>query len=556
MKRNLNKLVETSYDLLIIGGGITGACAAWDASLRGLSVALVDKGDFGAATSAASGKMIHGGLRYMQYGAVHRVRESLHERMIFQKIAPQFVHPIPFLIPTYGHLLKGKKILSLAMTLYDLLGFDKNNSGDPEKTIPRHRVLSRNEILELVPDIVEAGLTGGILYHDCQMHNPERLMLSFLLAANEANADLANYVKAIGFRQNNNRVTGVKAEDVPTGDKLDIQARVVLNASGPWVRSLLAPLKTGKLPFGAQLSKGIHVITRALTKDCALALATKHRHSGALVQRGGRHFFIIPWRNHSLIGTTNVPFEGNPDERMVTEEDIVGLLKEVNAAYPAAALDREDVVYFYGGLYPDDVKKSFENGYQGARKNQILDHSTIEGIDGLISTICVKYTTARKLAQKTIDLVFRKLGYKPPECLTEKIPIYGGKIELFNDFLHHETEKNASRLDKQVTRHLVYNYGTAYSRILSYLDRNHNWGETVNANLPIIKAQVIHAVREEMALKLTDVVFRRTGLGTLGNPGEGPLQSCASIMADELGWDAQRTERELAEVREVYSPAP
>ena len=158
MKRDLSKLTDTTYDLLIIGGGITGACAAWDASLRGLSVALVDKGDFGAATSAASGKIIHGGLRYMQYAAVHRVRESLHERMIFQRIAPQFVHPIPFLIPTYGHLLKGKEILTFGMMLYDLLAFDKKDSGDPGKTIPRHQVLSRNEILELVPGVASAGL--------------------------------------------------------------------------------------------------------------------------------------------------------------------------------------------------------------------------------------------------------------------------------------------------------------------------------------------------------------------------------------------------------------
>lgn len=554
MKRDLSKITKTFYDLLIIGGGITGACAAWDASLRGMSVALVDKGDFGAATSAASGKIIHGGLRYMQYGAVRRVRESLHERMVFQIIAPQFVHPIPFLIPTYGHLLKGKEILRFGMMFYDLLAFDKKDSGDPEKAIPFHRALSRNEVLELVPDISRRGLTGGVLYYDCQMHNPERLTLSFLLAANEAGADLANYLKVNDFGRDKNRITGVKAEDVLTGDKLDIQARLVLNASGPWVHSLLSPLKTPLPSTRVHLSKGIHIITRALTKNCALALATEHRHAGALVQRGGRHFFIIPWRNHSLIGTTNVPFEGSPDDKMVSEEDILGLLQEVNAAYPASALTRDDVVYFYGGLYPDDIKKSFEDGYQGARKDQIFDHS-IDGIEGLISAFSVKYTTARKLAQRTIDLVFRKLGYKPPECVTEKTPIHGGKIECFNDFLHQEIEKNASRLDKQIIRHLVYNYGTVYTEIVGHIDTSHDWEETVHANLLIVKAQAIHAVRQEMAQKLTDVVFRRTGLGTVGDPGEASLQVCASVMADELGWDTQRTERELAEVRKIFSPA-
>ncbi len=556
MRRNLNKLANTTYDLLIIGGGITGACAAWDASLRGLSVALVDKGDFGAATSAASGKVIHGGLRYMQYGAIHRIRESLHERMVFQRIAPYLVHSIPFLIPTYGHLLRGKEILTLGMTLYDLLGLDKNNSKVSEKTIPRHHVLSQNEVLELFPDIDRVGITGGILYYDCQMHNPERLTLSFLLTANKAGADLVNYVKVKGFHKKDNRVTGVKAEDTLTGEEFDIQARVVLNASGPWMHSLLGPLKRVEPRVNLRFSKGIHIITRSLTNNCALALATKHSHAGAMVNRGGRHFFIIPWRNHSLIGTTNVPFEGRPDDKMVTERDILGLLQDINAAYPAAALKRQDVAFFYGGLYPDNIKRSVGDGYQGARKDQIVDHSTIEGIDGLISAFSVKYTTARKLAQRTINLVFRKLGHKPPECLTEKTPIHGGKIERFNDFLFAETERNAPELKKDITHNLIYNYGTAYTKVLDHADENSDWCETVHAKLPIIKAQVIHAVREEMAQKLTDVVFRRTGLGTVGDPGEAALQVCAFTMSDELGWDAQRIQMELMEVREVFSPSP
>jgi glycerol-3-phosphate dehydrogenase len=555
MTRDLVKLADTSYDLLVIGGGITGACIAWDASLRGLSVALVDKRDFGAATSAASGKVIHGGLRYMQYGNLIRVREFLHERMVFQKIAPQFVHPIPFLIPTYGHFLKGKELLSLGMTLHDLLAFDKRQLRDPEKSIPRHKILSRSETLEIEPGITNEGLTGAVLYYDCQMHNPERLTLSFLLSANEAGANLANYVKVTDFLRKNNSILGVTAVDVLTGEEFDIQANITINAAGPWVQTLLSSINGSRSQIRKRLSKGIHIITRPLTNNCALGLATRHRHAGALLQRGGRHFFIIPWREHSLIGTTNVSFEGNPDDKMVTEQDIEGLLQEINDVYPAAHLKREDVMFFYGGLYPDDIMRDMGNGYQGTRADQIFDHSKIDGLEGLISVIGVKYTTARKLAQKIVDSTFKKLGYKSPECLTDRKPIHGGRIEYFREFLSQEIKRNASTLNKETMHQLIYDYGSAYVMLLEYIDKTPVSSEKLHPDLPIVKAQIIHAVRREMGQKLSDVIFRRTGLGTLGDPGENCLQMCAAIMAKELGWHPRRVQIEMAEVKEAFTPA-
>jgi glycerol-3-phosphate dehydrogenase len=555
MKRDLNKLAETTYDLLIIGGGIAGACAAWDASLRGLSVALVDKGDFGAATSAASGKLIHGGLRYMQYGSLRRVCESAHERNVFLKIAPHFVHPIPFLIPTYGHFLKGKEILAIGMKLYDFIVRSSTKSIALEKTISPHQVISREKVLEMEPYISKVGLTGGVFIYECLMHNPERLTLSFLLAADEIGADLANYVKVVRFLNRQNLVSGVRAKDILSGDEFDIQAKLVINAAGPWIPTLLAELKGTPKLAGFRFSKGIHVITRSLTQKCALALATSHRHAGALLQRGGRHFFIIPWRNHSLIGTTNAPLNGTPDDKIVTEKDILALLKEINSSYPASCLKHEDVLFFYGGLYPDDIGRSVKDGYQGSRTDQIFDHKRIDGIEGVISVISVKFTTARKLAQKTIDLIFRKLEYEPPECLTKSRSIYGGQIERFDDFLSQEIRKKSPNLDKDITTHLVRNYGSAYDKLLNYNENDSQWSERIHPDLPIIKAQIIHAVRKEMAHKLTDVVFRRTGLGTIGNPGEKAFRICASIMAEELGWGGERVEQELNEVRDIFTPA-
>jgi glycerol-3-phosphate dehydrogenase len=312
-------------------------------------------------------------------------------------------------------------------------------------------------------------------------------------------------------------------------------------------------LKNLKFPLKGQFSKGVHIITRCLIKKYAVAIAINQKHADALIQRGGRHFFIMPWRNHSLIGTTNVPFDGSPDERMVTERDVSDLIQEVNIAYPAANIKREDVVHSYGGLYPDDIKNKFENGYQGDRKDQIIDHSPIDGLEGLITVTNVKYTTARKLAQRTIDLVFKKIGYKPPKCLTEYRYVHGGEINQFDEYLSREVERNSSKLDERILKHLIYNYGTGYTQIMNYIDYNRKWGEVISNNLPIIKAQILHAIRNEMALKLSDVVFRRTGLGTLGNPGEQSLEICSKIMAEELAWDDARTINEIIETREVFS---
>jgi glycerol-3-phosphate dehydrogenase len=555
MKRNLNKLDNTCYDLLVIGGGITGACAVWDAILRGLSSALVDKEDFGAATSAASGKMIHGGLRYMQYGALNRVYQSLHERMIFQKIAPHFVHPLPFLVPTYGHFLKGKELLSLAMLIYDFLALGEKNIEDPERIIPKHKRLSLREVLSLAPGIPIKGLTGGILYYDCQMHSPERLTLSFLLGAEKAGADVANYIKVTEFITKDNRVLGVKAKDTLTGEELNIRAKIILNASGPWINPVLSQLKGVQIERGMNFSKGIHIITRPLLKDCALALTTGHSHAKALIQRGGRHFFIIPWQGFSLIGTTNEPFNGVPGDNIVTENDISELLKDINSAYPAAKLNKKDIVFFYGGLYPDGVSGKLNKGYQGSRNDQIFDHSLVDGIEGLISVIGVKYTMARKLAEKVIDKVFKKLGDKPPVCITDNTSVYGGEIDRFSDFLLEASNRNVLSLEDSIISNLVHNYGTAYTKIISYIEKFPDLGEKIDSKLPIIKAQVVYAVREEMAIRLSDVVLRRTGLGTFGKPCEKTLSVCSALMAKELGWDAQRLKEEIMGVKNYYVTA-
>ncbi len=553
MKRNLKKLSEGRYDLLIVGGGINGACAAWDATLRGLSVALVDKGDFGGATSAATGKMIHGGIRFLQYGAFWRTRESLHERMVMQKIAPQFVHPIPFLIPTYGHAMKGKEILALVMGFYELLNIGKRECNNPQNKMPVHRILSRDETLSMEPDINSEGLTGSVLYYDCQMHSPERLTLAFLQSAGKAGADIANYVEVKHFLKNGKKVEGAVAEDVLSGEEVVINSKMVLNATGPWLVKYNEHMRNPQTIHDIRLSKGIHIVTKSMTRSCALALATENKNAKSALSRGGRHFVIAPWRGHSLIGTTNVPFKGDLDGGLVTEKDITDFIREIRSSFaPLQELTIDDVLYSYGGLYPDDISIDSETGYQGNRKDRIIDHSVTDGMEGIISCTGVKYTTARRFAQDIIDIVYRKLGYSPPKCNTETAPLYGGDIERFDEYVASETGRSDHELDDGVISQLIYNYGSTYKEIFSYNEFGKNGFDKLNPGMSIIKNQVVHAVKEEMAQKLTDTVFRRTGFGTAGFPGEDALKLCASIMAGELGWDDQRTEEEVAGVKEKY----
>jgi glycerol-3-phosphate dehydrogenase len=555
MKRDLAQLSRNVYDLLIIGGGIYGAWTAWDAAQRGLSVALVDKDDFGSATSSNTMKIIHGGLRYLQHADFRRMRQSIHERMVLMRVAPHLVHPLPFLMPTYGHFMQGKEVMSLALLINDIIGFDRNQLGDPAKYLPRGRLISKDECLRIYPGLNEKGLTGGAIWYDCQMYNSERLLLSILRSAEKAGANPANHLEVIGFIKYGNRVTGVKARDVITEEELDIHAKVIVNTSGPWVDYVLSFLNGYNKSHRVFLSKAMNVVVkRQLIPKYAVCVSSKSEYNDddSIISKGSRLFFITPWRDSTLIGTTYIPYDGDPDGFKVTEEDIESFIHEVNQAYPAASLRREDISFFHGGLLPIDGNSG--SSIRLTKKYRILDHIE-DGIEGLISVVGVKYTTARAVAEETIDLVFRKLGRKPSRCLTGITPVHGGNMERFNDLLTKETEKKVCGLDTQVIGHLVYNYGSEYHEVLKYLDENPDLGKTVNDTSQIIKAEVLYGVREEMAQKLADMILRRTEFGSAGNPGDRALKNCALIMARELGWNDARIQREMDETKAVFPMA-
>ena len=328
MKRDLKKLSSQEYDVVVVGAGIYGACAAWDATLRGLKVALIDKGDFGAATSQNSQKIIHGGLRYLQQLDIVRMRESIRERRTLMKIAPQFVHPLPCVMPTYGHLTKGRMALAIALFLNDIIGFDRNRLDDPQKRLPRGRTISRDELLRILPGVPRDGLTGGAVWYDCQTHNSERLVLSFILSACERGADAANHLEATGFLTKDRRVCGVRARDAITGTPVDIRGRLVLNTAGPWIDGVLGRLSGGIHSSPIMLATSTILVTRRFLGDYAAGLSSGAGRTGekSLGGKGSRLYFVTPWRNVCLVGTAYAPYEGDPDNYRVREGDIDAFL--------------------------------------------------------------------------------------------------------------------------------------------------------------------------------------------------------------------------------------
>ncbi|ADE16354.1 FAD dependent oxidoreductase [Nitrosococcus halophilus Nc 4] len=553
MKRNLSELTGKEYDLVIIGGGIFGACAAWDAVLRGFSVALVERGDFSSGTSANSFKIVHGGIRYIQHGDIMRIRESCRERSALLRVAPHLVQPLPTVIPTYGHGKNGKFLLAAGLLGYDLLTSDRNlHIKDPDRRIPRGRLLSRGEVVELFPGLERNGLTGAAMFSDGQMYNPTRLVLSFLLSSAAAGAEIANYVEAINFIRSKGRVTGIEAQDKLTGEQFQIRGKVVLNATGPWAEHLLNKQLGFKLERKGTYSRdACFVIPRQLDSRHALAVLGRTRDPDALLSRNARHLFIVPWRDYSLIGVWHVVYDGNPDGFAVTEQELKAFVEEINAAYPALDLSVEEISMWNAGLLPFGENQDNATNLSYGKRSLIVDHARQHQVEGLVTLLGVRYTMARGEAAKAIDLVARKLNRRVPRPATAKIPIYGGRIEHFEAFVQQVTQRSEAPLPIKALRALLHNHGSEYDRILRYGEENSAWVETI-ADSTVIKAEVLQAVREEMALKLSDIIFRRTDLATGEYPGNEALQTCAQLMAAELGWTAKHQHQEIEEVKRIF----
>ncbi|MDU9050868.1 MAG: glycerol-3-phosphate dehydrogenase/oxidase [Candidatus Electrothrix sp. Rat3] len=558
-REHLQRLKEQQFDILVIGGGITGACIAHDAALRGFSVALIERRDFGGFTSSASSKLLHGGIRYLPKGQVWKVRESGREQMILQQLAPHLVSWKPFLIPTeHGlSLTKGAWALKIAMKIYGLCHFGlKNLLDNPAQKPPQGGFLDVEAALAAAPQLSSVGrLSGAQILFESHMHSSERMTLAFLKTAVSNGATIANYLDAEQYITAQGRIEGVAVRDTLTGEQFSMRARLTINSAGPATQALNRSVPDLHLRLQKELTgfaRGVHLVTRQVHSEYALALTTPEKTEG-FVTRGGRHFFIIPWRGRSLIGTTNVPFKGTFDQVNVTQKDIDDFLVDINEALPDLHLTRQDVHYAYTGLYPLIVRKIEEDKYQGTGEYQLVDHQAKDEIAGLITALGAKFTTARNMAEKTMNLAVQKVTEEKRPCCTVSTPLLEGNIADLPDFIQEKEEQYKERLSGDGVRHLIRYHGAEIDRVMALAADRPELLLPLSPALATLAVDVLYAVQEEMAMHLDDVFFRRTGAGTIGQPDETALEQAASIMATELGWTEQQKEEEKERVLARYS---
>ncbi|HZJ24335.1 MAG TPA: glycerol-3-phosphate dehydrogenase/oxidase [Anaerolineales bacterium] len=544
MKRNLERLANQKFDVLVVGGGIHGAITAWDAALRGLSVALIERGDFGSGTSQNSLKIIHGGLRYLQDGNLSRIRMMVRERTIWMKIAPHLIHPLPCLMPTTQKMSRSRLTMGIALMANDYLSFDRNQLEDPEKDLFDGMIVSQRELSRILPGYDVSTSTGAAVWYDAQIYNSERLLLEFILSAMQTGAEVANYVEAINFLQQGNRIIGVRAKDLPTGQIFDIQSKLVINCAGAWMNCLL---EKAALRSEYATSIAMNVIVDQVWSDVAVGLTSQ-----PLNGKPPQVLFIVPWRNKSMIGTYHLPWQDEPHTFKPNEAMVQEFLDQINSAHPPYELSLQDVRHVTWGFLPVNKADANKQYVNLTRDGVVIDHQKKNGISGLISVLGVKYTTARVVAEQAMDLAVNQLGMKTKKCQTHMTPVRGGKIDDFEDFLRRALAGVPRLINKKSIEHLVYTYGSEYQKLLECVQSQPDLARRIDPPLPVTVAEVQHAVQYEMALTLSDVMGRRTELGSTELPSMAALQKCASLMNSEFQWSPERQQQEIDSVIQAY----
>jgi glycerol-3-phosphate dehydrogenase len=523
-------LVDGDYDVVIIGGGMAGAGCARDLALRGLSVALVEKGDFASGTTAYSSKLIHGGLRYLELFDFGLVRESLRERETLRRLAPHLVRPLPFLVPIYRESSRGLVKVRMGLALYDWL--------TPGRNRERYRVLRPVDTLTLEPGLRAQDLRGAGYYFDDLLVVPERLCLENVLSACRHGARAFNYapVEAI-LRDRRGAVAGVRVRDLLTDRSVRLGTRIVVNATGPWADELRA--------LGGVTERGRRVLRRTKGIHCLLPRLTDR----AIYHSTGdeRMIFVIPWREFSLVGTTDSDFDGDLDRLHATREEVSYLLDEVRKVLPDPRVTLEQVVYTYAGVRP----LSFEEGKRESDVSRA--HKVVPEEDGrFLSITGTKLTCFRSLAAALGDQVVRTLGRGAPGG-TDRLTLDGldeeaGRVEA-RTWLDVGPELAASGLARETLETLVTLYGRAYPRVIDLAGKVPGGAERLCPSNPDLVAELHVAVQEEMAVSLQDVLLRRTGIGTSRCQGLDCAAAIGQRMAQLLGWTPRRLEAELEAYR-------
>jgi len=552
MQRDLDALGTGIFDVLVVGGGASGAACAREAALRGLSTALIERDDFGGGASAHCFKVVHGGIRYLQHADLARMRAYCRERAAFLHIAPHLVAPMAFAVPTFGSGRAGKWLLGAGMLAYDALTLGINGAvADPSRRIARTRFLGRAETLERF-DVVDATrLTGAAVFEDAQMYNPPRLVLALVQTAADHGACVANYVGATRLMVDGDRVIGVAARDSLTGADLTIRARMVINAAGPWAESVLrGAAATRSTSLGAFSRDACFLVGRPLGRsDMAVAVPGRSRDADALLARATRHMFLVPWRGATLVGVWHGVVPTDPDTTDFSRRQLRDYLHEINACCPGLDLAEADVRIAGFGLVPFGASDSQGgNSLSFGKESRFIDHRATHGLSGLVTCVSVRYTAARMDGAAALDLAGRQLPMpaSPVASLRERVP--GGDIDDFPAFLRNFTRSRPDWLPGSAVEPLVRNFGTRATSILRLAGVRPELAACIPGTATTL-AEVVHVVETELALRLTDVLFRRTDMATTGHPGEAAIDCVERLMADMLQWSPERRTAERDAVR-------
>lgn len=531
----LERLARETFDLAIVGGGITGAGIARDAALRGLSVALVEKGDFAAGTSSRSSRMIHGGLRYLRKRQVRLVRESLRERDVLLRIAPHLVYPFPFLLPVYEGSRDSRLKLKVGLTGYDLLA--------GSRLIEHHTMLSREELVVGEPALRQDGLRGGFRYFDCLVDDA-RLTLATIRSAAREGAAPVSYVEAIGLEQDGHRVTGVHFRDHLRGGTGLVRARVVVNAAGPWVDRLREA--AGTVPM-LRPTKGIHVALRHASLPVSSAVV--------LAASDGRMLFAVPLGDCTYVGTTDTDYPGDPDAARTDADDVHYVLEAANGAFDGAGLLPSDVISTWVGVRPLVAEEGAAVPSDVSRDYEI----EVEP-EGFVSIAGGKLTTYRAMAEALVDRILHeegaRFGWRRQRSRTAGQPLPGGEIGGFERFREAEVQAlhESWALPHEVAERLLRTYGTEYVRVLAYGLRDRSLLRPLLSGSPVLRAEALYAAEEEMALTLEDFMARRTNL-MLFTPDRGleAANEAAGLMGRVLGWGRGERREQVRRYREAVA---
>jgi glycerol-3-phosphate dehydrogenase len=521
---NLERLAGETFDIVVIGGGVTGSGCALDAATRGLSVALLEQRDLAAGTSSRSSKLIHGGLRYLEQRNVALVAEALGERtLMLTTLAPHLVRPVSFLYPLEHHVWE-RAYVGAGIGLYDLLAARRANP------LPRHEHLSRRAALRLAPALDPAALTGAVRYWDAQVDDARHTLTVARTAAGQG-AAVVTSAQVVDFAREGDRVVGVEVVCAESGQRMRVAARQVINATATWTDQVQGLAGRGRIRVRA--SKGIHLV---VPQD------RLHSDTGLILRTESSVLFVIPWGSHWIIGTTDTDWHLDLAHPAASRRDIDYLLAELNRVL-RTPLTHDDIQGVYAGLRP------LLEGESDATSELSREHAVSQTVPGLVTVAGGKYTTYRVMAADAVDAAARNLpGRVPPSC-TDQVPLWGaaGFAGAWN-----RRERLAAESGLHVTRieHLLGRYGTGIGEVLELIEQRPELARPLRGADTYLAAEVVYAAADEAALHLEDVLTRRTRISIeTFHRGVESAPAAARLMADVLGWSEATVEREVEHYR-------